>query len=220
MHSRFHELGGNMFKWNEQGVDESPPAAVNPCHFVLPKLRHYLQNLYCGFSWKVALQLVDNVCQWKLGKMQEIMTAIKQVRGWAKRRQKRGAQVLIHSLLNLSHFHILTSIFFHLHSQYCWCCFIQVRLFCGTTQNVSILKRFKISSWFSVLVKIEAPSLLSIIKKCILFSFGSTSLVGVLYQRMPKHWGLSENLCVFTFGICCINFVLVWFVPFLYKVTA
>ena len=118
MHCRFHELGGNMFKWNEQGVDESPPAAVNPCHFVLPKLRHYLQICIVASLEKLPFNLwtLDNVCQWKLGKMQEIMTAIKQVRGWAERRQKRSAQVLIHSLLNLPHFHILTSIFFHFHS--------------------------------------------------------------------------------------------------------
>ena len=93
-----------------------PPCCRKPVSFCLAKMTSLFANLYCGFSWKVTLQLVDNVCQWKLGKMQEIMTAIKQVRGWAKRRQKRGAQVLILSLLNLPHFHILTSIFFHLHS--------------------------------------------------------------------------------------------------------
>ena len=30
-------------------------ASLTPCNFVLLKLRHYLQNLYCVLSWKVTL---------------------------------------------------------------------------------------------------------------------------------------------------------------------
>ena len=101
--------------------------------------------------------------------------------------------------------------------------YFQVSFFCGTTQNISILKGFNISTWqtvFALFLKIEGPELLSILK-CIWFCFGSKILVGalLLVGILTLHWGLSENLCLSpSLGICCINLVLfilfIWFNSF------